>query len=136
MPEGHAAPREVEVIGNAVLALTRTDAVNLTARELAIFLICYLNDEPQAVRSLVAELMVSPSAVTRAANRLEMLGLTRRRRDPADGRGVLLTRTHKGSMLLRELKLIMRRAADAAATGQPSACAAPDQPAQERHTLA
>lgn len=73
---------------------------DLTARQLALLLTIYLTDGPHTVRGLAAELRISKPAVTRALDRLDQLEFTRRRRDEADKRNVLVERTTKGSGFL------------------------------------
>jgi DNA-binding MarR family transcriptional regulator len=80
----------------------RSDGPDLSARQLAIVLTVYLTPPPHTVRGLAALLGISKPAVTRALDRLGMLGLARRRRDDADRRSVLVQRTVKGSVFLSE----------------------------------
>ena len=54
------------------------------------------------MRGLAALLRISKPAVTRALDRLGMLGLARRRRDDQDRRSVLVQRTVKGSVFLSD----------------------------------
>lgn len=87
-------------VTKASRAGTRPD---LTARQFALLLHVYLTPPPHTVRGLAASLGMSKPAVTRALDRLGRLDLLRRRRDAADRRSVLVQRTVKGSVLLREL---------------------------------
>jgi len=80
----------------------RSDGPDLSARQLAIVLTVYLTPPPHTVRGLAALLGISKPAVTRALDRLGMLGLARRRRDETDRRSVLVQRTVKGSVFLSE----------------------------------
>ena len=80
----------------------RSDGPDLSARQLAIVLTVYLTPPPHTVRGLAALLGISKPAVTRALDRLGMLGLARRRRDEQDRRSVLVQRTVKGSIFLTE----------------------------------
>src|SRR5690348_18475694 len=75
---------------------------DLSARQLAIVLTVYLPPPPHTVRGLAALLRISKPAVTRALDRLGMLGLARRRRDEQDRRSVLVQRTVKGSVFLSD----------------------------------
>jgi DNA-binding MarR family transcriptional regulator len=54
------------------------------------------------VRGLAAALNIAKPAVVRALDRLEELDFVRRREDPDDKRNVLLERTVKGAVYLRE----------------------------------
>jgi DNA-binding MarR family transcriptional regulator len=80
----------------------RSAGPDLSARQLAIVLTVYLTPPPHTVRGLASLLKISKPAVTRALDRLGMLGLARRRRDTADRRSVLVQRTVKGSVFLSD----------------------------------
>lgn len=80
----------------------RSAGPDLSARQLAVVLTVYLTPPPHTVRGLAALLKISKPAVTRALDRLGMLGLARRRRDTADRRSVLVQRTVKGSVFLSD----------------------------------
>lgn len=80
----------------------RRDLPDLTARQLAIFLQVYMTPPPHTVRGLSRELKISKPAVTRALDRLSALDYLRRKKDEADRRSVLLQRTVRGSVFLRE----------------------------------
>jgi DNA-binding MarR family transcriptional regulator len=90
--------------------LVRRDGADLSARQLGVFLTCYLNDGGHTVRGLAAELNVSKPAITRALDRLGELDLARRKVDPMDRRSVLVQRTTKGSAFLRDVRGIMTEA--------------------------
>jgi len=93
------------------VALVRRDGPDLSARQLGVFLTCYLRDGGHTVRGLAAELNVSKPAITRALDRLGELDLARRKVDPLDRRSVLVQRTMKGAGFLRDLRAIMGEAA-------------------------
>ena len=69
---------------------------------MGLLLSVYLTPPPHTVRGLAGVLQVSKPAITRALNRLSELGLIRRKTDEADRRSVLIHRTVKGSVFLRE----------------------------------
>ena len=114
------AAQFVEILRGTILGVVRNKATDLTARQLAVFLTCYLDNEPQTVRGLAAKLDVAKPAITRAIDRLEDVGLARRKADPQDRRSVLVAHTAKGNAFLLELKRLMQRAANEAvdAVGQ------------------
>ena len=87
--------------GVMVTAL-RDEHPDLTARQFALLLRVYLTPAPHTVRGLAAALKMSKPAVTRALDRLGRLDLARRKRDEADKRSVLVQRTVKGAVFLRE----------------------------------
>jgi DNA-binding MarR family transcriptional regulator len=97
----------VDVLRQTIVALVRRDGPDLTARQLSVFLICYLEGEAQTVRGLAAKLNVSKPAITRALDRLSEFDLVRRKQDPLDRRSVLVQRTVSGAAFLRDLKKIL-----------------------------
>src|SRR6202142_487341 len=100
----------IGVLRDTVVGLVRRDGVDLSSRQLGVFLTCYLRDGGHTVRGLAAELNVSKPAITRALDRLGELDLARRKVDPLDRRSVLVQRTPKGSSFLRDLRSIMTEA--------------------------
>ncbi len=84
---------------------------DLTARQFALLLHIYLTPPPHTVRGLAAELKISKPAVTRALDRLSAYQLLRRKRDEADKRNVLVQRTIKGSVYLRDFGDLAARVA-------------------------
>jgi DNA-binding MarR family transcriptional regulator len=97
----------VDFLRHAIVALVRRDGPDLTARQLSVFLTCYLEDEAQTVRGLAVKLNVSKPAITRALDRLAEFDLVRRKQDPLDRRSVLVQRTTTGAAFLRDLKRIL-----------------------------
>lgn len=87
---------------NVVLETVRRDGPDLSSRQLAILLTVYLTPPPHTVRGLAASLKVSKPAITRALDTLGQLDLLKRKRDDADRRNVLVQRTVKGSVFLRD----------------------------------
>ncbi len=86
----------------ATITSVRRDAPDLTARQMAMLLAVYLTEPPHTVRGLADLLRVSKPAVTRAVDRLSDLELVRRKIDDGDRRSVLIQRTVRGSVFLRE----------------------------------
>ncbi len=109
---GHANDQLVEVLRETVVALVKRDGPDLSARQLGVFLTCYLREGGHTVRGLAAEMKVSKPAITRALDRLTELDLARRKVDPLDRRSVLVQRTLKGANFLRDLRGIMTEAAN------------------------
>ncbi len=110
MPNQSSTDQLVGVLRDTIVALVRRDGPDLSARQLGVFLTCYLQDDAHTVRGLAAELNVSKPAITRALDRLSELDLARRKVDPADRRSVLVQRTLKGTAFLRDLRSIMTEA--------------------------
>lgn len=96
----------------AIVESVRRDAPDLSARQMAVLLTIYLSPPPHTVRGLAATLNVSKPAITRALDRLSEYGLLKRKVDDADRRSVLVQRTVKGSVFLREFGDIIVGAAD------------------------
>ena len=78
----------------------RSEAPDLTARQLAVLMTVRLQPAPHTVRGLAAALNVGKPAITRALDTLSRLGFVQRRRDPKDGRNVFVERTEKGDAFL------------------------------------
>lgn len=92
------------VLMSTLVASVSDDGPDLTARQLAVFLKIYLESGVgHTVRGLAAVLNVSKPAITRALDRLEEFGFTKREKDPADRRSVFAKRTPAGSAYLRTL---------------------------------
>jgi DNA-binding MarR family transcriptional regulator len=90
----------------------RRDAPDLSARQMALLLTAYMTPPPHTVRGLAEILKISKPAVTRGIDRLSELDLVRRKTDEADRRSVLIQRTVRGSVFLREFgELITQSAA-------------------------
>jgi len=102
-----AGEDHTRLLQGAMLGLVRHDIRDLSARQLGVFLTCYLIDGDHTVRGLAAALNVSKPAITRALDRLEGLDFARRREDPRDRRSVLVKHTAEGAAFLRTLKGIM-----------------------------
>lgn len=81
----------------------RSEAPDLTARQLAVLMTVRLQPAPHTVRGLASTLNVGKPAITRALDTLSGLGFVQRRRDPKDGRNVFIERTPKGDAFLAQL---------------------------------
>ena len=86
----------------ASVAALRRAHPDLTARQFALLLQVYLAPPPHSVRGLTRALAMSKPAVSRALDTLGRLDFLRRKRDEADRRSVLVQRTVKGAVFLRE----------------------------------
>src|SRR6201996_2720847 len=127
--------RGLEVLRQTVVALVRREGPDLSARQLGVFLTCYLEEEAQTVRGLAAKLNISKPAITRALDRLTEFDLVRRKSDPSDRRSVLVQRTAAGMAFLREMRTILRDAASTLRiTAEPAqARARGNEPARATH---
>ncbi len=96
-------PSQALALWHSVLvsALNRS-LPDLTSRQFALFLQVYLEPPPHTVRGLALTLNMSKPAVTRAIDRLEKLEFVRRKTDETDKRSILVQRSVKGSVFLRE----------------------------------
>ena len=98
----------------AIVEGVRRDGPDLSARQMALLLTVYLTAPPHTVRGLAVTMNVSKPAITRALDRLSELGLVKRKTDDTDRRSVLVQRTVKGSVYLREFgDMIVTAAASA-----------------------
>ena len=96
MPTVPAANRFPAIMRDTIVSLVRRDGADLSARQLSVLLICYLEDGPHTVRGLAERLRVAKPAITRGLDRLEQFDLVRRADDPRDRRSVLVARTAPG----------------------------------------
>ena len=110
----------VGILRDTIVAMVRREGPDLTARQLGVFLTCYLREGEHTVRGLAAALDVSKPAITRALDRLGEFDLARRKRDTRDRRSVLVQRTLRGNALLRDLiKILDEAARNAGLAGAP-----------------
>jgi len=117
VPANQNTDQMVGILRDTIVSLVRRDGPDLSARQLGVFLTCYLQDGAHTVRGLAADLNVSKPAITRALDRLGELELARRKVDPADRRSVLVQRTLKGQAFLRDLRGIMAEASSPKKSG-------------------
>ena len=85
-----------------IVRQTENDA-DLSSRQMAILLNVYLTDPPHTVRALAADLNISKPAVTRAIDKLSVLGFIKRQTDEKDRRSVNLYRTIDGACFVMRL---------------------------------
>jgi DNA-binding MarR family transcriptional regulator len=100
----------VDILRQTMLALVRREGPDLSARQLGVFLTCYLETESQTVRGLARKLNVPKPAITRTLDRLAGFDLVRRKADPLDRRSVLVQRTAAGMGFLRDIKAMLSEA--------------------------
>ena len=114
MAQASTTDHLVATLRDTVVSMVRRDGPDLSARQLGVFLTCYLQEGAHTVRGLASDLNVSKPAITRALDRLGELDLARRKVDPMDRRSILVQRTLKGAAYLRELRSIMSEASGVA----------------------
>ena len=102
----------LELWRETLSASVRDDGPDLSARQMAIVLTVYTSPPPHSVRALAEILGIAKPAVTRALDRLSILGFIRRARDDADRRIVHAQRTVKGAVFLSEFADQIAEAAD------------------------
>ena len=103
----------------AITESVRREAPDLSARQMALLLTVYLVPPPHTVRGLADALNVSKPAITRALDRLSEYGLVKRKKDEHDRRSVLVQRTVKGSVFLREFGEVIVKAGQELAEEHP-----------------
>jgi DNA-binding MarR family transcriptional regulator len=99
------------ILRDTVVSLVRREGPDLTARQLGVLLICYLEDGPHTVRGLAARLAVAKPAITRALDRLEEFAFARRLQDPRDRRSIVVSRTPEGEAFMDQLRGLLDEAA-------------------------
>ena len=107
MAQSSGSDSMINTLRDTIVSMVRRDGPDLSARQLGVYLTCYLQEGPHTVRGLAADLNVSQPASTRARDRREDLRLVKRVRDPMEGRSVLICRTPDGKTSLRELSAIV-----------------------------
>lgn len=113
----------------ALVDSIRRAGPDLSARQMGLMLTVYLTPPPHTVRGLAKGLNVSKPAITRALDRLSYYGYVRRKPDDTDRRSILVQRTVKGSVFLREFaELVVAYAARmrAAESGEAGAVGGAD----------
>ena len=90
----------------------------LTQRQLALLATLYTAEGPHTVRGLATGLAMSKPAVCRALDRLERLGVARRKEDEADRRNVLVQRTVKGAVFMSDLGDAIERTLEGPGVGE------------------
>ena len=98
----HVGPEVLQFWRQALLNNVLDGGPDLTSRQMVALLSVYLTDPPHTVRGLAKTLGVAKPVITRALNALEKLEFVRRKIDEADRRSVLVQRTVKGAVFLRE----------------------------------
>ena len=100
----------LNVLRDTITGMVRRNGPDLSARQFAVFLICYLESGPHTVRGMASRLAVSRPVVTRLMDRMEELDLARRIPDPRDRRSVLIDRTSPGDTLLTDIVTLLGEA--------------------------
>ncbi len=90
------------------LSSVRSDAPDLSSRQLAMLMSIYLEEGLHTVRSLAKHLGVTKAAISRATDSLCKLGYIERKPDYRDKRSVILTRTPAGIHFLSEFADIIQ----------------------------
>ena len=98
------------ILRDTIVSLVRREGPDLTARQLGVLLICYLEDGPHTVRGLAAQLAVAKPAITRALDRLEEFQFARRLQDPRDRRSIVVARTPEGEAFMEQLRSLLEEA--------------------------
>lgn len=103
--------RLLTILQSTICASVRTNAPDLSARQLAVLLVIGVGQGMHTVRGLAARLNISKPAISRSLDRLCVLGLADRAPDPRDGRSVLVIPTVAGLEHVAELRQLLQEAA-------------------------
>lgn len=76
---------------------------DLTARQMAIFLLIHVELGPHTIRGLAVWLQTPKPTITRSVDRLALLGLVVRRPDFRDRRSILVCPTPRGERMLKDM---------------------------------
>ncbi len=99
----HAHPA-TNMLVETLVNLMRSSEADLSVRELAVLLACYLEPGPHTVRAIAARLAIPKSAVTRAMDRLVAADFIRRAKDSADRRSIIVAGTEEGAAFVGRLR--------------------------------
>ncbi len=97
------ASQALKLWQDVTLDLVLEDQPDLSARQMAVLLIVYLEAPPHTVRGLAARLGVTKPAITRALDTMGKQKLLTRRRDEKDRRNVNVIRTLEGALYVERL---------------------------------
>src|SRR6266851_10199745 len=111
----------LELWRRVLIANLRVTGGDLSARQLALLLTVYMTPAPRTVRGLADFLDISTPAVTRALYRLNKLGVLRRKLDKGNRRRIVVHRTVKGAVFLRDFADLVAATARALDQGETPA---------------
>ena len=103
--------RLLVILHGTICASVRSDAHDLSARQMAILLAISLGSGMHTVRGLAASLNISKPAISRSLDRLCELGLAAREPDPRDRRSVLVVPSDSGREYVATLRDMLQEAA-------------------------
>lgn len=93
---------------NLLIEGVRSEEVDLSARQMTIFLTIYLLvDEEHTVRSLSKLLQISKPAISRAVNYLVSNEYIRKKPDEEDARSFFINKTIKGKILIEKMEYLI-----------------------------
>jgi DNA-binding MarR family transcriptional regulator len=107
------------ILRDTIVSLVRREGPDLTARQLGVLLICYLEEGPHTVRGLAARLGVAKPAITRALDRLEEFQFARRQQDLRDRRSIVVGRTPEGHDFMDQIRSLLEAAARQSGNPRP-----------------
>ncbi len=116
-----APMQALELWRRVLIANLRVTGGDLSARQLALLLTVYMTPAPRTVRGLADFLDISTPAVTRALYRLNKLGVLRRKLDKGNRRRIVVHRTVKGAVFLRDFADLVAATARALDQGETPA---------------
>jgi len=103
--------RLLAILHGTICASVRSDAPDLSARQMAILLAVSLGSGMHTVRGLAAELNISKPAISRSLDRLCELGLAGREPDTRDRRSVLVVASDTGRDHVAALRQMLTESA-------------------------
>lgn len=112
------------ILTSTMVSLVQREQADLTARQMAVLLVCESSGESQTVRGLARHLNVAKPVITRAVDKLADLGLLERREDKADRRSVLIRPTRAGSKHVSAIANILISSAKTAVARNEASLAA------------
>jgi DNA-binding MarR family transcriptional regulator len=90
------------------LETVTSNGPDLSARQLAILMSVYLENDSHTVKSLSGKLNVTKAVISRGLDTLTKYGFVKRAPDPSDRRSIIVTRTSGGILYLQRFADIIQ----------------------------
>jgi DNA-binding MarR family transcriptional regulator len=99
------ALRPLHAVRNCLCGVTRDTDLDLTVKQMAVFLVMAQDEGPHTVRHLAITTGIDKALLSRVWDRLEGMGLIVRADDPRDRRSVIASLTVEGRLTYQKLEV-------------------------------
>jgi DNA-binding MarR family transcriptional regulator len=100
------ALRPLHAVRNCLCGITRDIYLDLTVKQMAVFLVMAQDEGPHTVRHLAVTTGIDKGLLSRVWDRLEGMGLIARSDDPRDRRSVIASLTVEGRLTYQKLEAL------------------------------